>query len=60
MQQFLTSDKFQDLFKCKTRHTKEADVYRPSSEVIKNLLAYAAALRVFETKSVGNLYLLMN
>ncbi len=60
MQQFLTSDKFQDLFKCKTRHTKEANVYRPSPEVIKNLMAYAAALYVFKTKSVGNLYVLMN
>jgi len=60
MQQFLTSDKFQDLFTCKTRHTKGADVYKPSPEVIKNILAYAAALHVFKTKSVGNLYVLMN
>ncbi len=60
MQQFITSDKFQDFFKCKTRHTKEADVYQPSPEVIKSLLAYAAALHVFKTKSVGNMYVLMN
>ncbi len=60
MQQFLTSDKFQDLYKCKTRYTKEADVYKPSPEVIKNLMAYAAALYVFKTKSLGNLYVLMN
>lgn len=60
MQQFLTSDKFQDLFKCKTQHSEEAIVNRPSPEVIKNLMAYAAALRVFKTKSGGNLYLLMN
>jgi len=60
MQQFLTSDKFQDLFKCKTRHSKEAVVNRPSPEVIKNLMAYAAAIHVFKTKSVGNLYILMN
>ncbi len=60
MQQFLTSDKFQDQFKCKTLHIKEADVYKPSPEVIKNLMAYAAALYVFKTKSMGNFYVLMN
>jgi len=60
MQQFITSDKFQDPSKSKTRHSKQADVYNPSPAVIKTLLAYAAVLRVYKTKSVGNLNVLMN
>jgi hypothetical protein len=60
MQQFITSDKFQDPFKSKTRHSKEADVYKPSPEVMNTLLAYAAALRIFKTKCAGNINILMN
>ncbi len=60
MQQFLTSDDFQDQFRCKTRHTKEADLCKPSPEVIQYLLAYAVAVRVFNTKSLGNINVLMN
>ena len=60
MQQFLTSDDFQDQFKCKTRHTKNADLHKPSPEVIQYLLAYAAGVRVFKTKSMGNINILMN
>ncbi len=60
MQQFITSDKFQDPFKSKTRHSKEAEAYKPSPEVIKNLLAYAAVLRVYKTRNAGNIGVLMN
>ncbi len=60
MQQFLTSDDFQDQFKCNTRHTKEADLRKPSRGVIQFLLAYAAVVHVFKTKSLGNINVLMN
>ncbi len=60
MQQFLTSDDFQDQYRCKTRHTKEADLRKPSPGVIRYLLAYAAAVHVFKTKSMGNINILMN
>lgn len=60
MQQFITSNKFQDPLRLKPRYSKEPDVLVPSSEVIRNILAYAAALKVFKTKSVGDLHVLMN
>ncbi|GMT45412.1 MAG: hypothetical protein IEMM0006_1244 [bacterium] len=60
MQQFLTSDDFQDQFKCKPRHTKNADLHKPSPGVIQYLLAYAAGVHVFKTKSMGNINILMN
>lgn len=60
MQQFLTSDDFQDQFKCNPRHTKETDLCKPSPGVIRYLLAYAAAVHVFKTKSLGNINVLMN
>ena len=60
MQQFITSHEFQDSSKCNNRHSKEAEKYLPSSGVVQTLLAYAAALRVFKTKSLGNLNILMN
>ncbi len=60
MQQFLTSHEFQEPLKCKNRHSKEAEKYVPSPRAVQTLLAYAAALRVFKTKSLGNLNVLMN
>ncbi len=60
MQQFTTSHEFQDSSKCKIRHNKEAEQYKPSAGVVQSLLMYAAALRVIKTKSLGNLNLLMN
>ncbi len=60
MQKFITSDKFQEPFKRKTRYNLKADISKPSPEVIKRLMAYAAALHVFTTKSVGNANILMN
>jgi len=60
MLQFATSDEFQDRFRCKTRHSKEADLRKPSPGVVHTLLAYAAALHVFKTKSLGNINILMN
>ena len=60
MQQFLTSHEFQDPLKCKNRHSKDAEKRVPSAGVVQILLAYAAALRVLKTKSLGNLNILMN
>ncbi len=60
MHQFLTSDDFQDQSKCKTRHTKEANLRKPSQRVIHYLMAYAAGVYVFKTKSLGNISILMN
>jgi len=60
MQKFITSDDFQDQMKCRIRRVKEANVPKPSAEVIRNILAYAAALHVFKTKSMGNRHILMN
>ena len=60
MQQFITSKGFQDSFKCNNRHSEGVEKYRPSPGVVQTLLAYAAALRVFKTKSLGNLNVLMN
>ncbi len=60
MQKFITSNDFQDQMKCERRHEKEVNVPKPSAEVIQNILAYAAALHVFKTKSIGNRHVLMN
>lgn len=61
MQQFITPDKFKNPFKRKACFTKKVDdVNKPSPEIIPTLLAYAAALHVFKTKSVGDIAILMN
>jgi hypothetical protein len=60
MQKFFLSEEFQDQFNCQPRHSKEADLRKPSPEVIQTLLAYAAALRVVKTKTLGDINILIN
>ncbi len=60
MQQFTTSNEFQGSSKFKIRYTRGAERSGPSVEVVQTLLMYAAALRVFKTKSLGVLNILMN
>jgi hypothetical protein len=61
MQQPATSNGFQDSSKCKARQGNgRAEKNKPSAGVVQMLLAYAEALRVFKTKSLGNLNILMN
>ncbi len=60
MQQFITSDKFQDPYRFKPHHTKEPVTCKPATGIVRNIMAYAAALKVFKTKCAGDLYVLMN
>lgn len=60
MQQFITPDKFQYPTKHKSRYGKEAGSFKPSPLVVRNLLAYAAALRILKTKNMGVIHILMN
>ncbi|UBM62809.1 hypothetical protein LA303_02240 [Candidatus Sulfidibacterium hydrothermale] len=60
MQQFVTPHEFQEPFPCKFRHNKGQEKYQPSPEIVRTLMAYAAALRIFKTKCAGNFNILMN
>jgi len=60
MQQFVTPHEFQEPFPCKFRYNKGAKEHQPSPGVLRTLMAYAAALRVFKTKHMGNFKVLMN
>ncbi len=61
MQQFITSDEYSQYHSSGSKVIKsKIDTGSPSPELIKNLMAYAVAMRVIKTKCFGNFYLVMN
>ncbi len=60
VQNYYTSHKFQDNSKTPVHGKTEIFGMKPSATVVRNLIAYAAALTVFKTINIGDLYVLMN
>jgi len=60
VQNYYTSHKFQNSSKNPVPGKMEIAGIKPSETIVRNLMAYAAALLIVHTHSLGNLTVLLN
>lgn len=60
MQNFYAPHKFQRNSKIAFPGGKEMSELKPSVEAVRNLVAYAAALLIVDTRSLGNVAVVLN
>jgi hypothetical protein len=60
VQNYYLSHKSQHNSKATASDKTEVFGMKPSQEVVRNLMAYAAALVIMKTRSLGNLPLILN